>query len=152
MQFFMFIFCFIYPPVAFLLLLDPWAHPLTWFKTKISISLYLTLLFIKVKNSPRLSRRQCELCGRGARSQASLIRPVRAKFVWYWNSNEPWQLLNGSSVWANGQEERSHNRLKSDKNLYWQITAALPVLSAKSPRGNKYLFAFPSSWGPVCFV
>lgn len=48
--------------------------------------------------------------------------------------NEPWQLLNGNSVWANGQEERSHNALISDNNLpcssscdFSQITRRQPV-------------------------
>lgn len=63
---------------------------------------------------------------------------MQAKLVSLRGSNEPWHLLNRCSVWANGQEVRSHNTLKSDKNLYWQITAAFPVFSAKSPRGNKY--------------
>lgn len=47
--------------------------------------------------------------------RTSVILPTRVKIR---RDNEPWQLLNGNSVWANGQEERSHNALISDNNLH----------------------------------
>lgn len=47
--------------------------------------------------------------------RTSMILPTGAKIR---GDNEPWQLLNGNTVWANGQEERSHNALISDNNLH----------------------------------
>lgn len=65
------------------------------------------------------------------------MQPVQEK---NWSSNEAWQLLNGSSVWANGQQKRSHEGLKSK-----------PVLERflcfqESPGSNRYLFVL-CFWG-----
>lgn len=58
----------------------------------------------------------------------STILPARAKIKSY---NEPWQLLNGNSVWANLQEERSHNALISDNNLHCSSSCAFSQIARK---------------------
>lgn len=58
----------------------------------------------------------------------SMILPTRAKIR---SHNEPWQLLNGNSVWANGQEERSHNALISDNNLHGSTSCTFSQITRK---------------------
>lgn len=73
-------------------------------------------------------------------SQISEIRECSQFRKENWSSNEAWQLLNGSSVWANGQQKRSHEGLKSKPALERFLCFQ------ESPGSNRYLFVL-CFWG-----